>query len=120
MITITNTGESYVCAEADNLLKAMEQLRRKGIPVGCRNGGCGVCKVKVLAGEYVKAKMSRAVLSQEEEERGHALACKVCPRGDMKVEVVGKMARAVEARRSTHFSFEFEAAWSVKRTNKET
>jgi ferredoxin len=119
-ITILNTCESYACVEENNLLEAMEQLRRKGIPVGCRNGGCGVCKVKVVRGEYARARMSRAVVSEEEEKLGYALACKVQPRSDMEVKVVGKMVRAVEARRGTSFSFEFgAAAWQVKQSDKE-
>jgi ferredoxin len=109
-ITIQNTGETFACKEADNLLEAMEQLQRKGIPVGCRNGGCGVCKVRVTEGRYAKRKMSRAVLSEEEEAQGRVLACKTYPRSDMKVEVVGKMVRAVVAGASVSFGFEFATA----------
>lgn len=119
-ISIRNTAETYVCDEAVNLLKAIAQLRRKGIPSGCRNGGCGICKVRVIAGDYAKAKMSRAVVSQEEEEHGYALACKVCPRSNMEIEVVGKMARAIETRQVVRFHFEMEVTWNSKRFDKET
>lgn len=64
-ITIENTGESFLCDEDTNVLLGMEQLCRKGIPVGCRNGGCGVCKVQVNKGQYSKRKMSRGVVSAE-------------------------------------------------------
>ncbi|PQJ25025.1 ferredoxin, partial [Limnobacter sp. SAORIC-690] len=40
-VAIQNTKEEYTCSSEDNLLKGMEQLNRKGIPVGCRGGGCG-------------------------------------------------------------------------------
>jgi ferredoxin len=50
-ILIEDTGETYACAEGETLLKAMERLGRKGIPVGCRGGGCGVCKVQVTQGD---------------------------------------------------------------------
>ncbi len=119
-ITIENTGETFACSEEDNVLKAMEQLRRKGIPVGCRNGGCGVCKVRVTEGHCVKKKMSRAVLSAEEEAQGCVLACKIYPRSDMKVDVVGKMVRAVVARKSASFSFEFTTTTNVFQPDKET
>jgi len=119
-ITIQNTGETFACRMVDNVLKAMEQLRRKGIPVGCRNGGCGVCKVRVIEGHYAKRKMSRAVVSEEEEAQGRLLACKTYPRSDMKVEVVGKMARAVIARKSASFSFEFTKTPQVSQPDKET
>jgi ferredoxin len=106
-VTIENTGETFRCGSEDNVLKAMEQLRYKGIPVGCRNGGCGVCKIRVTTGHFVKMKMNRAVLSEEEETRNCMLACKTYPRSDMTVDVVGKMVRAVVARKSGSFSFDF-------------
>ena len=106
-ITILNTGERFVCAENQSLLAAMEQLRRKGIPVGCRNGGCGVCKVRVQAGDYETAKMSRAVLSQQEQEHACTLACKTFPRTAMAVDVLGAMVKAVTAPRPGGFDFEF-------------
>lgn len=106
-VTITNTHETFSCRDDTDVLRAMEQLQRKGIPVGCRNGGCGVCKVEVTAGLYAKRKMSRAVLTQEEEERGCVLACKISPMSDLQVRVVGKMVRAVEARKNKTMSFDF-------------
>ncbi|TXL70243.1 2Fe-2S iron-sulfur cluster binding domain-containing protein [Vineibacter terrae] len=96
-IVITNTGETFGCGGEESVLAAMERLRRKGIPVGCRNGGCGVCKVEVVDGQFTKRKMSRAVVSMEEEARGCVLACKVYPQGDLRITVVGKMVRAIEA-----------------------
>ena len=45
-ITIDDTGESYRCVDYRSALQGMEALGKKGIPVGCRSGGCGVCKVK--------------------------------------------------------------------------
>lgn len=44
-ITIADTGERYSCAGHQSLLAGMEQLGRKGIPIGCRCGGCGICKI---------------------------------------------------------------------------
>lgn len=107
-ITIANTAEHFACSPEQSLLAAMERLGRKGIPVGCRNGGCGVCKVRVRSGPYRTAKMSRAVLSEAEQADGCLLACKTYPTGDMVVEVVGAMVRAVTAKRPAGFDFEFK------------
>jgi ferredoxin len=96
LIAIENSGETYSCREDSNLLVAMESLCRKGIPVGCRNGGCGVCKVQVLDGRYVLRKASRSVLSAEEEGAGLVLACRTSPRSAMRLRVVGKMVRTWE------------------------
>lgn len=118
-VTIDNTEEVYTCPNDVDVLRGMEQLRRKGIPVGCRNGGCGVCKVHVIGGRYSKSKMSRAVITEEEEANGFVLACKIHPRSDLRVNVVGKMVRAVEARRSTSFSFQFSTTLQVVQPDKE-
>jgi ferredoxin len=102
-VRIENTGESFRCGEGQNVLNAMEQLRRKGIPVGCRNGGCGVCKVRVTGGRYTAQKMSRACVTAEEEAQGMALACRIFPESDLEVDVVGKMLNAVTAGRRNGF-----------------
>lgn len=96
-VRIENTGESFRCGEGQNVLCAMEQLCRKGIPVGCRNGGCGVCKVQVTNGRYSAQKMSRSCVTVEEEVQGVALACRIFPASDLEVSVVGKMVHAVIA-----------------------
>ena len=61
---------------------------RECIPVGCRGGGCGVCRIRVIDGEYELKKMSRKHVSETEQEQGVALACRVYPLGDMKIEVL--------------------------------
>jgi len=94
-VTIEETGESYRCAPNESLLAGMERLGKKGIPVGCRGGGCGVCKIEVLAGSYSKRVMSRAYVSAEEEAAGQVLACRVYPTSDIRLRVLGKMARNV-------------------------
>jgi len=96
VVVIANTGESFRCGVGESILAAMERIRRKGIPVGCRNGGCGVCKVEVIEGHFTRRKMSRAVVTAEEEARGQVLACRIHPQSDLRIQAVGKMARAVE------------------------
>lgn len=95
-VRLTQTGETYDCAESETLLQGMLRLGRKGIPVGCVNGGCGICKISVCAGSVRKVgAMSRAHVSAEEEERGICLACRVSPLQGLEVEVVGKMKKAL-------------------------
>ncbi|MGB4345130.1 MAG: 2Fe-2S iron-sulfur cluster-binding protein [Burkholderiaceae bacterium] len=93
-ITITQTGESYPCAIGESLLKGMLRLGRKGIPVGCVNGGCGVCKIRVLRGSTeLLGPVSRAHVSEEEEAQGYTLACRVGPTTELSLEVAGKMIK---------------------------
>jgi ferredoxin len=92
-ITIEDTGEVVDCRPGEAVLKAVARLNRKGIPVGCFGGGCGVCKVQVSSGPYRLGKMSRAHVTVEEEAKGIALACKMFPEGDLRMSVVGKMKK---------------------------
>ena len=94
-ISMLDTGESYQCREGETVLAGMERLGRRGIPVGCRGGGCGVCKIHVLAGAYAARKMSRACVSEDEERAGFVLACRVVPEADCEVEIVGAMRKSV-------------------------
>lgn len=92
-IDIVNGGDSFGCAADRDVLRAMECLGRKGIPVGCRGGGCGVCKVRVIEGAFRTGVMSRACVSSEEQADGYALACKLFAEGPLRLQVVGKMSR---------------------------
>lgn len=93
-VTIDQTGESYLCAIGESLLQGMIRLGRKGIPVGCVNGGCGVCKVKILTGQtQVLGPVSRAHVSEEDEMQGYTLACRVGPANEVRLEVAGKMIK---------------------------
>ena len=95
-VGLMQTGETYDCAESETLLQGMLRLGRKCIPVGCVNGGCGICKISVCAGSVRKVgAMSRAHVSAEEEARGVCLACRVSPLQGLEVEVVGKMKKAL-------------------------
>lgn len=94
-VTIADTGESYNCAGHQHLLAGMEQLGRKGIPIGCRSGGCGVCKVSILEGQVHALKMSRAQVSAEEEAQGVVLACRARPLSAIRLRVIGKMHKNV-------------------------
>ena len=57
------------------------------IPYSCRDGACGVCKSKVLAGEVDHGRYSESTLTVAEREAGMALLCCAHPRSDLIVEV---------------------------------
>ena len=93
-VCVTQTGESYACAADESLLRGMLRLGRKGIPVGCVNGGCGVCKVRIVDGSVsTLGPVSRAHVSADEERGGVTLACRVAPASAVTLEVVGKLER---------------------------
>ena len=93
-IHVTQTDETYLCANDESLLQGMLRLGRKSIPVGCVNGGCGVCKVRILDGEIRNlGPVSRAHVSLEEEQQGCTLACRVAPTSAVRLEVAGKLQK---------------------------
>ncbi|HEV7914812.1 MAG TPA: 2Fe-2S iron-sulfur cluster-binding protein [Albitalea sp.] len=93
-VCVAQTGESYACGSDESLLRGMLRLGRKGIPVGCVNGGCGVCKVRIVAGAVTRlGPVSRAHVSAEEECAGVTLACRVAPASAVTLEVAGKLER---------------------------
>ena len=93
-VCLMQTGEAFDCRPVETLLQGMLRLGRKGIPAGCINGGCGICKVRVREGRCEPAgAISRAHVSVEEERDGITLACRAVPCGEVKVEVIGRMQR---------------------------
>lgn len=93
-VTIQPTGETFRCSVGESLLRGMLRLGRRDIPVGCTNGGCGVCKIRVVAGRVVAlGPVSRQHVSREEEEAGLTLACRAGPAEPVHVEVIGRLAK---------------------------
>lgn len=93
-VHLADTGESFVCSDAETALHALARSGRRGIPMGCRGGGCGVCKVKVLQGEYSKKPMSRSHISENDEAEHEVLACCIVPQTDLQLRVIGGMRKA--------------------------
>lgn len=90
IIQVVNDVREYICYEGDRLLHSVEGVGGKCIKVGCREGGCGVCRVKVLSGEYSTGVMSKHYVSENEAAEGYALSCRIYPESDMTVEPAPK------------------------------
>ncbi len=76
-------GTSFSCRSDQPVLIAMERANVSSISVGCRGGGCGACKVRVLSGRYRCGRMSRAHITEQEQALGYALSCKMYPESDL-------------------------------------
>lgn len=85
-IHVVNRDHEFECRQNQALLIGMESRNGKSIRVGCRGGGCGICKIKVITGDYESKAMSRKHISAEEQQAGFALACRVFPRSNLVVE----------------------------------
>lgn len=85
-ISVVNRNQQYSCRPDDTLLAGMELKGARCIHVGCRSGGCGMCKIRILAGEFESKRMSRLHVTEAEAQQGFALSCRVLPRSDMVIE----------------------------------
>ena len=93
-VSVTQSGDCFDCALNESLLSAMLRLGRKGIPVGCVNGGCGVCKVRIVSGTVQPlGPVSRAHVSADEEAQGYTLACRVAPTEAVQLEVAARLRK---------------------------
>lgn len=92
-ITLVDTGEDFFCREDQHLLQGMQNFQigkamLDTIPVGCRGGGCGICRIRILSGDYESKKMSRKHITEAEQAAGTVLACRIYPRQDLDIEVL--------------------------------
>lgn len=65
-------------SQSESLLDAALK-QQIALPYGCKNGGCGMCKVKVEAGSYTLGLCSKSVLPDTDKEAGYVLACRTYP-----------------------------------------
>ncbi len=57
------------------------------IPFGCRNGGCGSCKGKVLSGEVFCEEYQQSAMTDEEKANGSTLCCQSYVSSDVRLEI---------------------------------
>ena len=86
-VTILPDGLQVNAAEAETVLKA---LSRAGLQyrIGCKRGGCGICKVQLVLGEvrYERA-IAESVLSDDERVEGICLSCRAVPITNIAIEL---------------------------------
>lgn len=79
-VTITlNEGETV-----------LEGLYRNGYAyrIGCRRGGCGICKVDLLSGDVTYNRVvADTVLTDEERASGTCLTCRAVPTTDIEIQL---------------------------------
>lgn len=83
-ITIFNNETYYICKSGNSILDQAINKNIKDIPSGCRNGGCGICLLRILDGSYMCKEMSQKKINQEDN---CYLSCKVYPLSDLVVEI---------------------------------
>ncbi|MCK6392006.1 MAG: CDP-6-deoxy-delta-3,4-glucoseen reductase [Azonexus sp.] len=79
-------GDRQFVAETDETL--LDAALRQGliIPYGCKDGACGACKGKVLAGQVDHGKAQAHALSDAEKAEGLTLYCCATAKTDLTIE----------------------------------
>jgi len=84
-VSIQASQHSFQAQPGETILDA---ALRQGLslPYGCRDGVCGTCRGKVLAGDFTHGKARLEVLSEEERRQGFVLFCCAQARSDLCIE----------------------------------
>ena len=73
-------------AQADESLLAAGIRQGIGLPYGCKDGACGSCKCKLVAGQVRQSNFQRKALSEDEEAQGFVLTCSARALSDITLE----------------------------------
>ena len=84
-VTIKPSNHTFTVAAGETVLEA---ALREGfvIAYGCRNGACGTCKGKLLAGAVDFGKFQEHALPEADRRMGFALFCQARPLSDLAIE----------------------------------
>jgi ferredoxin len=89
-IVLVERGARFPCRPGQHVLDALAPVHGSVIVAGCHGGGCGVCRIRVLAGAFETRSMNAAHIEPGDAERGIVLACRTYPASDLTIEVLGK------------------------------
>ncbi len=84
-VTVTPSGRQFPC-EGDETILSAALRAGVGLPYGCKNGACGSCKGKIIAGQVTHGNHQQKALSDTEEEQGMSLFCCAKPGSDITLE----------------------------------
>jgi CDP-4-dehydro-6-deoxyglucose reductase len=85
-ITIKPSDHSFTCPDGSTVLEAAMAADLM-LPYGCRNGACGTCKGRILAGDVDYGPHQASTLTDAEKAQGLALFCCAKPHTDLVIEV---------------------------------
>lgn len=94
-VTIHPTGEVIHLETGETVLTG---LYKAGFAytVGCRRGGCGICKVDCRSGEFrYDHPVADSVLTEAERADDTCLSCRAVPATDLTIELRGENVRLV-------------------------
>jgi CDP-4-dehydro-6-deoxyglucose reductase len=84
-ITVQPSGHQFECEAGETVLGAAIRAGI-GLPYGCKNGACGSCKGKIVAGSVEHKAHQQRALSDEEAAAGFSLFCCATTGADLVIE----------------------------------
>ena len=84
-VPVRPSGRQFT-VEADETILAAALRSGVGLPYGCKNGACGTCKARGLAGEWDQGAHSSSALTRDEQAQRKLLICCSRPRSDVEIE----------------------------------
>ncbi|HEU6456144.1 MAG TPA: CDP-6-deoxy-delta-3,4-glucoseen reductase [Roseateles sp.] len=84
-ITLKPSGHTYAVADDQILLEAALDAGYV-LPYGCRNGACGSCRAKVLAGSVDHGRSQKGALPDNARSEGYTLLCCATAQSDVVIE----------------------------------
>ena len=82
---IESSGREFTVEDKETVLAA---ALRQGVTLAysCRNGDCGTCKGRIVAGRVDYGRYSEKALSDAEKQAGAALLCQALPLSDLVIQ----------------------------------
>ena len=84
-VTLQPSGRGFQVERDEPVLHAAIR-EGVGLPYGCRDGACGSCKSRLLAGRVIHGAHQTKALSVAEEDAGLILTCCAAPQTDLVIE----------------------------------
>ena len=85
VVTVQPSGRTFECDPDEPVLTAAIRAG-VGLPYGCKDGACGSCKCKLVAGDITLGAHQSTALSAAEEAAGFTLACQTRLKSDITLE----------------------------------
>jgi len=94
-VTIDPTGE-VIHLDPDETILAGLYKAGYAYLIGCRRGGCAICKVDALDGEFdYERPVADTVITDTERTDGTCLSCRAVPSTDITIRLRGETLRLV-------------------------
>ena len=87
-VHVEDTDIQWRCRHGQSIAQGADRAQQGHLLAGCRGGGCGVCKVQLVAGQVSLRPHGSNTLTPKEKSDGMVLACCAEPRSDVRIRII--------------------------------